>query len=85
MSQPSTPCFDLAEFDSVPGLPCPVVPVVPVDSVTVNVVDRRVVASPELDAAVMDLDMSMITSWFSPLNPPGSPVSMVSVDQVIFE
>ena len=27
----------------------------------------------------------MITSRFSPLNPPGSPVSMVSVDQVIIE
>ena len=41
-----------------------------------------VVASPELDAAIMNLDMSTITNWFSPLNPPGSLVSMVSVDQV---
>ena len=48
-----------------------VAPVVPVDPVPVDVVDRGVVASPELDAAVMDLDMSTITSRFAPLNPPG--------------
>ena len=35
----------------------PVVPVVPVDSVPVDVVDWGVEASPELDVAVMDLDM----------------------------
>ena len=60
----------------------PVSDVAPVDSVTADGVDRGVVASPELDAAVVDLDMSTITSRFSPLN---SPVSMVSVDQVIVE
>ena len=56
----------------------PVVPEVPVDSVSADVEDRRVVASPELDAAVMNLDMSAITSRFSPLNP-----SLVNVDQVL--
>ena len=31
----------------------------------------------------MDSDISTIVSRFSPLNPPGSPVSMVSVDQMV--
>ena len=57
-----------------------VVPVVLVYSVPVGVV-----VSLELDVAVMDSDRSTIMSWFSPLNPPGSPISMVSVDQVVVE
>ena len=44
-----------------------------------------VVVSPELDAAVMDSDTCSIMSLFSPLNPLGSPVSMVNVDQVVVE
>ena len=57
-AQSSTPCFDLANFDSSSPVSdvAPVVPVVP-----------GVVASPELDATVMDSDLSTITSWFSPL------------------
>ena len=50
-----------------------------------DVVDRGIVASPEFDVAVMDLDMSTIASRFSPFNPPGSPVYLVSVDQVVVE
>ena len=49
----------------------PVSDVALVDSVPVDVVDPKVVGSPELDAAVMDSDMSAIMSRFSPLNPRG--------------
>ena len=53
--------------------------------VPAEVVDRRVVESPELDAAVVCSDMSTIMSRFSPLNYPVSPVSMESIDRVVVE
>ena len=93
-SRSSTPCFDLADFDSecyraaMSSSPVSdVVPVAPVDLlsetswfVPVEVVEWGVVKSSELCS-----DMSTITSRFSPLKPPGSPVSMESVDQVVVE
>ena len=76
-SRSSTPCLDMAAFDSecsgsaTMGSP-----------VSAVVVDRGVVNSPEL-GEVVALGMSTITSRFSPLNPQQSPVSMLSVPQVV--
>ena len=73
-SRSSTPCLDLAAFDSEcywsakNGSP-----------VSAVIVDRGIVGSQELG------DMSTITSRFSPLNPQQSPVSMLSVAQVVVE
>ena len=78
-SQSSTPCLDLAAFDSeCLGSATMGSPVSAVD------VDRGVLDSPELNEVVAS-GMCTITSWFSPLNPRQSPVSVLSVLQIVIE
>ena len=89
-SRSSATCFNLADLEcsraAMSSSPVfDVAPVVPVNSVSADVVDRGVVVSTEHDAAVIDSDMSTIISRFLPLKPLGSPVSMMSVDKLVVE
>ena len=77
VSRSSTPCLYLAVFDSeCSGSVTMDSPVSAID------VDQGVVDSPELGEVVAS-GMSTITSRFSPLNHRLSPVSMLSIPQIV--
>ena len=76
-SRSSTPCLDLATFDSECSGSAAIGSLVSAVDV-----DRGVVDSPELGEVVA---LGMSTIRFLPLNPRQSPVSVLSVPQIVFE